>query len=280
MPNVDQFESVFRAADKPSYAYARPAIQRVLLLSDQTGPEAATFHEAAKRFLAVLGDSEFMTPEAEASQTVDTLLATVDAAGPDLICTYRNLHATPWPHTLGKHLDVLTQAVDVPVLVLPRPDEDAFQRTTVQTQTVMAMTDHLAGADALVNMAARFTAPQGTLWLSHVEDAVVFDRYIDLISKLPDFDTDHLKAQLQARLMQEPHDYVTRCAGGIREAGLSITPRELVQMGGRLETYQQMVAEHDVDLLVMNTKDQDQLAMHGMAYPLAVELRQTPMLML
>ena len=35
-----------------------------------------------------------------------------------------------------------------------------------------------------------------------------------------------------------------------------------------------------VDLLVMNTKDEDQLAMHGLAYPLAVELRQIPLLML
>ena len=30
----------------------------------------------------------------------------------------------------------------------------------------------------------------------------------------------------------------------------------------------------------MNTKDDDQLAMHGLAYPLAVELRDIPLLML
>lgn len=30
----------------------------------------------------------------------------------------------------------------------------------------------------------------------------------------------------------------------------------------------------------MNTKDEDQLAMHGLAYPLAVELREIPLLML
>jgi hypothetical protein len=35
-----------------------------------------------------------------------------------------------------------------------------------------------------------------------------------------------------------------------------------------------------VDLLVMNTKDEDHSAMHGLAYPLAVELRGTPLLML
>ena len=30
----------------------------------------------------------------------------------------------------------------------------------------------------------------------------------------------------------------------------------------------------------MYTKDEDQMAMHGVAYPLAVELRETPLLML
>ena len=41
-----------------------------------------------------------------------------------------------------------------------------------------------------------------------------------------------------------------------------------------------IIAEHNVSLLVMNTKDDEQLAMHGVAYPLAVELRETPLLLL
>ena len=41
-----------------------------------------------------------------------------------------------------------------------------------------------------------------------------------------------------------------------------------------------LAEKHDVDLLVFNTKEEDQLAMHGVAYPLAVELRRLPLLML
>ena len=51
-------------------------------------------------------------------------------------------------------------------------------------------------------------------------------------------------------------------------------------MGHHLSTYKELVQKHQVDLLVMNTKDEDQLAMHGIAYPLAVELREIPLLML
>jgi len=38
--------------------------------------------------------------------------------------------------------------------------------------------------------------------------------------------------------------------------------------------------DHEIDLLVMHTKTDDHLAMHGAAYPLAVELRQIPILMI
>ena len=34
------------------------------------------------------------------------------------------------------------------------------------------------------------------------------------------------------------------------------------------------------DLLVMNTKDDEQMAMHGLAYPLAIEVRSIPLLLL
>ena len=40
------------------------------------------------------------------------------------------------------------------------------------------------------------------------------------------------------------------------------------------------IDEHKIDLLVMNTKDEYQTAMHGLAYPLAVELRSIPLLLL
>ena len=61
---------------------------------------------------------------------------------------------------------------------------------------------------------------------------------------------------------------------------LSLTVETVVAMGHRLSEYEQLIREHEVDLLVMNTKDEDQLAMHGLAYPLAVNLRSIPLLML
>ncbi len=51
-------------------------------------------------------------------------------------------------------------------------------------------------------------------------------------------------------------------------------------MGHHLREVRRIVEEQDVNLLVLHTKDEDQLAMHGLAYPLVVELRHLPILML
>ena len=60
----------------------------------------------------------------------------------------------------------------------------------------------------------------------------------------------------------------------VKDDLLDVSHRDRVDAGERL------IEEHEVDLLVMNTKDEDQLAMHGLAYSLAIELRAIPLLML
>ena len=52
------------------------------------------------------------------------------------------------------------------------------------------------------------------------------------------------------------------------------------KVGRRLEDYRRQIEEDHVDLLVMHAKEDDQMAMHGMAHPLAVELRSVPILLL
>ena len=51
-------------------------------------------------------------------------------------------------------------------------------------------------------------------------------------------------------------------------------------MGHHVREYRRLIDDNQVDLLVANTKDDDQLAMHGMAYSLSVELVDVPMLLL
>ncbi len=142
------------------------------------------------------------------------------------------------------------------------------------------MTDHLTVYTHLINYAVRFVDPGGALILTHVEDEVVFDRYIETISRIPSIDTESAEHAIRTQLLREPQDYIQSCRDALGEAGLSVDVETIVTMGHHIREYERLIEEHEVDLLVFNTKEEDQLAMHGLAYLLAIELRQIPLLLL
>jgi len=288
MTNLDQFESEFRAATRTPYQYTPVGLSHGLLITDTPSP-ASALEASLARFLGVGRDGQPIELEhlsIDATCNVRELLAIVAEKKVELLVTYRNLHsdAWSWPHSLGDAVDVLTQITDVPVLLVPNPkelDEQAdLDQLMRNTDVVMAITDHLAGDHKLVNYAAALTQPGGKVILSHVEDDQMLGRTIDAISKIPSIDTDTVAADLPRQLLKDPLDYAESCQQVLHEANVDITVEHSVTLGHRLKDHLQLVDRHQVDLLVLNTKDDDQLAMHGLAYPLAVELRKTPLLML
>lgn len=286
MTNVDQFESMFRSASREVFRHEPIDVQSVLVVTDREEAQARSFGRQVRGFLAVLGsDTELQWRDVAGSefQTAGELLALVQSTAPDLICTYRNLHSSAWrwPYSLGTHLDLLTQHLDVPVMVLPHPQaERSADHAMENTDTVMAITDHLAGDHRLVNYGLRFARDNGTLWLTHVEDEATFERYMEAVSKIPSIDTDEARDRLREQLLKEPLDYIAGCADVLGTEKCAINIQHEVTFGCHLSEYKRLIQEHSVDLLIMNTKDDDQLAMHGMAYALAVELREIPLLML
>jgi hypothetical protein len=66
----------------------------------------------------------------------------------------------------------------------------------------------------------------------------------------------------------------------LAEANIEIEVEGTAKVGRRLGDYRRLIEEDHVDLLVMHAKEEDQMAMHGMAHPLAVELRSVPILLL
>ena len=284
MTRIDQFESAFKAANKTVYRYAPITFKKVLMVTDLQEYEATLFSDRVRSFLSVLGDDiEWHVSKGDECASLGKLLELIEAQRPDLICTYRNLHSGGWrwPYSLGEHLDVLTQVTTTPVLVLPRPDErEHFMATTENTDSVLAVTNHLAGDDQLVNYAVRLTARHGTLRLTHIEDEEVFERYIDAISKISSIDTDPARKEILRQLLREPTDYITTCIEAVGREKLTLRVECDVTIGRYLDDYKRLIGEHKVDLLVLNTKDEDQLAMHGLAHPLAIELRHVALLLL
>jgi nucleotide-binding universal stress UspA family protein len=286
MPQVDQFESVFRSAVKDVFVYSAVTLQKILVVADIQGEQANAFVDKIKYFVRVLGDEEsieWQVVTGDQFQTTEDVLNIANDSGCDLICTYRNLHSKAWqfPHSLGAHLDVLVQKSTVPVLVLPHPKAGyAFEHALEHTNKVMAVTDHLSNDHALVNYGVKFTQQGGKLFLVHIENQIVFDRYIDAISKIPSIETDQATQLLKQQLLKMPRDYTQSCRRVLSEAGVDVEIIAHVEFGHHLAQYCSLVENEKIDLLVMHTKDDEQSAMHGLAYPLAVEIRQIPLLML
>ncbi len=284
MTQVDQFESIFRSALVDVYEYKLVDISSVLLVTDRKEAEVQAYLKHIQRFLGVLGNSVSWDILGEGDfATTRELLDHVDHKSPDLICSYRNLFSTDWqyPHSLGSNLDVLIQKTDVPVLVLPHPAAGyATDHALENTDTVMAITDHLSSDHRLVNYAVRFSHVEGKVFLTHIEDEKTFDRYINAISKIPTIDTDEAKKAIREQLLKEPRQYIESCRQVLEKHNISVDIERIVVYGRSLSSYKQLISEHNVDLLVMNSRDEDQSAMHGIAYPLAVELRHIPLLMI
>ncbi len=286
MTNVDQFESVFRSASKPVFHPRDIDLERALVVTDLAEEAAQAFSASVRRLLLEMYPEDTLAWETfsgKAFASQGELLERVHSVGPDLVITYRHLHSDGWrwPYSLGEYLDVLTQVSEAPVLVCPNPEELAPE-TFVERglDRVMAVTDHLAGDDKLVNWAVKITARDGRLYLAHVEDQAAYDRMIDVISKIPALDTDVARRTIREQLLKEPHDYIRSCREQLEKADAHVAVMESISMGHHLADYRRLVTEHEIDVLVLNTKDDDQLAMHGIAYSLAVEQRDLPQLLL
>jgi len=287
MSTVDQFESVFRAAVKDVFVYAPVGLHNILVVTDLPADAMATFTDQVKGFLqAAIGagaTANWTSVAGDQYATTDELLTLVAAQPYDLICTYRNLHSRAWqfPHSLGAQLDVLLQKTQTPVLVLPHPEAGyAYEHALTDSKHVMAVTDHLLSDHRLVNYAVHVTEQKGQLFLAHIEDERTFERYMDAVSKIPNVDTDSMRVALREQLLKMPTDYIASCQRVLAEVRADLQIHAVVQFGHLLAQYQDFIEQKGIDLLVMHAKDDDQMAMHGLAYPLAVEIRQIPLLML
>lgn len=286
MTRIDQFESVFKSADKPQFLYEPFSVGSPMVLTDLDDEAAESFAVLAGKYADAGGSREISAQrviQGADFSTIEECLELIAGEKPDLICTYRGLHSDcwRWGQSLGSYVEVLTQTVSVPVLVFPHPAAaETLSAAEAGCRHVMAMTDHLAGDSRLVNAALFFTPSQGTLHLTNLEDQQVFERYMEAIDKIPSIDSAAARDSVLAQILKEARDYIQSCRTVVEEQELDVEIQETVELGLHVADYKRLAAARDVDLLVMNTKDSGQLAMHGLAYELAVELNDIPLLLL
>ncbi len=286
MLRIDEFESVFRSAIKDIYQHREITIKSVLLVTDLDADGTEQLMNQVKVFCKFPGQSQNIDWNSASRNdftSAQDLFELINRSTMDLIITYRNLHSETWRHpfSLGEHLDVMLQKTKIPVLVIPHPKsgyarDDSFE----SCNSVMVVTDQMVNDHHLVQYGSAFIDDGGSFYLSHIENKHYFDRVIDAIGKISTIDTEDAKQKLGKQLLKEPTEYIQSVKTELDKLNRSIEVTAIVEFGHQLTDYLKHIDDKQVDLLVINTKDGEQMAMHGLAYPLAVEVRQIPLLML
>ena len=281
MSNIDEFESLFRRAERDAFTYRPPEVRRVAVLTDRDEMFGREVEKAARQLLPCLADAEFTILGGDRLGSVARIEQTVEESSPDLLVTFRLLgepEKIP-PHSLGRYLDVLTQTLPPPCLVLGGTSADPVLPTE-QARSVVVLTDHIRGDSRLISSAAGLCADDAELHLCHVEDDAVFERYMEAIGKVPGLDSELARVQVQDVLLDEAESYIAAAETVLKKAGVHRNTHAHVTRGHRLETFRGLIEQYEASLVVLNTKDEGQLAMHGIAYAVAVEITDRPLLML
>lgn len=279
---IDEFESMFKRAERAPFRYEEVPLPSIAVVTDGTAAEAETLIGELRAYLPRIDDrTTWHTIPGDAYGNVNQLLDRVRDLDPSLIVTSRCLDERELvpQHTLGVYVDVLTQVTTTPVLLLPGTAPEPHPLPSEPCREVMVVTDHISGDDRLINHGARFTSPDGTLWLVHIEDDVALAKYSKAIGRIPEIHSDETR-RIADQLLADADNFVETCRAELAEANAGFRVEKLVEFGHRIVRYRELAARQRVDLIVTNTKDEDQLAMHGLAYALSVELTEVPQLLL
>lgn len=283
MLDLDQIESQFRASVRVRPELVRPQIATALLITDLGPPEAQKLLGQVKGFLRTLG-SEVSWSVLDHTQVSATrsVLDAIETHRPDLAVTYRHLFEDDkdLPHSLGTVADMLTQTTTTPILLLPPPGRADLEKRLANTDRVMVVTDHIVGDGSLVSWGLTLVESEGALALVHIEDDVVFARYVEAISKIPGIDTGYAERTIEKQLLHDAERFMDDVEADARAEFPKVRIKKVVRRGHTVKDYERVAEEEQADIVVFHTKDEDQLAMHGRAYSLAVELLDRPLLML
>lgn len=276
---------MFRRALRDRYEYASVALDRILIITDLEESKAAVFMEQIQQYLQAglsLKEVKFTCWNKGDFAPWPQMKQAIHQIKPDLIISYRLLWVEDITasKSLGAYIDLLSQDTHYPVLVMPHPAMQGLSRILAEPGAVMVATEHGYANHRMVNFALKLLPQKRPLILVHIEDEDTYEYYLDAISKIPAIDTEITREALPLQLLAGPNQYADSVEETLAELQPEIEIRRQISFGHLIDAYGSLMEEHETDLLVVDTKDDTQLAMHSIGYSLAIEFRQTPVLLL
>lgn len=285
MKSLGEFESVFKRALRKRYDFGEVGIQSVLLISDLPDSELIVFDGKVRQFLekALRGrEFSFQHIGREDFNSWADLESALAKINPDLIVSYRLLKVSDERITtsLGVYIDTLSQKTNIPILVLPNPHLLDFDPGFGNNPEVLVATEHLYNDHSLLNYAAALTPHGGKIILAHIEDRDTFEYYMEAISRIPEINTDQARKLISTQLLADSRLYLDSAKVQFSNHRPDLITEIHADFGHLITVYGEIISENDIDLLVFQTKDDTQLAMHSLGYSLAIEFREVPVLLI
>lgn len=277
MLKLDHFASIFRAADKETIAIREREIVKVLIVTDVGYEKSLEIWERWRAFFFQTVTVRVL--HGEESLDISTITEKLDEADCDLIVSYRCLHSENWryPHAIGSYVEVITQLTSKPVLLMPHIREDT--KDYAPPESIVLLSNDLTKASDALAWACCFRGHRSRCTLVELENMVHFNRVLDVIAKIPQLDTDVAREKIMKQMHTDSADWVIRSQKILKnwKRPPSLARKQVVQ--NALAACSDIVQQVGAELIVLNTKAEDQLALHGLVYPFMVHFRHTPLLL-
>lgn len=276
MLKIDHFASLFRAADKKKISIPTIDVSRVLLVTDVDTEKSMNVWEDWQSFFSRDVDVDVL--DGDKSKDLASIVQKVEESQCDLILSYRCLHTENWryPYAIGSYIEVLTQLTSIPLLLLPHIEEEAIKYEP--PSSVVLISDDLTQEEELLGYACAFCHKEGTITLVDLEHTAYLERILSIVGKIPQIDTDMAQEKIQEQLLKESLEWVQRSQDIISlRSSLTLHHTQISQ--SRMSDCIDIVEQSGAQMLVLNTKDADQLAIHGQIYPFMVQFRNIPLLL-
>jgi hypothetical protein len=284
---IDEFESQFIRSTREPFKFHSPEISTVAVVSDSPQSGAAQVLAASTSLLSdtpVLGKASskvsWQLIHGELYDSVRALLNIIEDVKPDVIFVERHLKTKIEDRVIGlsNYIDALTQSCITPLVILPECEDSNMANVVRPAKEILVDSKQLVGNHNLINWALRFVVPDTKLFLSHIEDDRDFAHYINVISRIPELDTDLAEKAIRGTLLKIPEDFIDRVRSGVEKLSSDISVKGIIRLGHSIADHLDIIQKHKIDLLVVPGASQERRMLSETTYGLAMECREIPIL--
>ncbi len=279
---LDNFTSQFKSAFKEGFNYSEVKVSNICLITSLGIEHSKRTQENVSSLLpeyseqyewSILLDSQFAS--------IQDMLKQIEICKPDLIVVERAIKTPEQDilYGLSPYIETITQVINTPILLLPANGLNLPSDKSKDTKILVAA-HHLIDSQGLINWGVFFAKPNGQIYLNHIEDRHTFKRYIEVIEKIPEIDSDIATKTIYDELLKLPTEFIETVRNELASKFPEIEILGLVKISHALSEIKHAMEGKEIDLLIVNSKDPSHLAMDAMSYECAIEFKNKHILML